>query len=75
MPVLVMTRVPDQRVHQRGEHAEAVGARPGERVDGVFRVRHEPGDAPVGRADAGDIAQAAVRIAAVVPEQHPILGL
>ena len=57
------------------EEAEAVGARPGQRLDGVLGVRHQPDDVAGRVGDAGDVAVGAVGVAAEVAHDDPALGL
>src|SRR5271166_3447832 len=68
--VLMRLRSSDRdRLQDRGEEAEAVGGRPGEHVDGVLRMRHEPGYI-AGLADnASDVSNRSVRVAIDVPGQ------
>ena len=47
---------PVERGHDRGEEAEPVGGRAGQRVDGVLRVRHQADDVAFLVADARDVA-------------------
>ena len=60
-----------ERGHDRGEEAEPVGRRPGQRVDGVLRVRHQADHVALGVADARDVAGGAVGRAVGVPDDHP----
>src|SRR6266545_1680102 len=59
----------------RGEEGEAVGARAGQRLDAVLRVRHQADHVAGLVADAGDVAVGAVRVAVDVARDHPALAL
>src|SRR5690606_6054641 len=57
------------------EHTEPVVGRPGEGVDGVLGVRHEPDDPAIGAAHARDVTTGTVGVAVDVAEHHAPLAL
>src|SRR5438067_2263287 len=59
----------------RGEETEPVKGRAGQRLDGVFRVRHDADHVAGLVGDRGDVALRTVRVAPHVPGHHAALRL